>query len=493
VRTLRLLAHALRVARLGQLRTRAVRPVNRRRFPQPPSRRAFRRLDIGLWTTSAFAAADLVAGDGAVTVLAKTFAFPFTQWSLPGEPRLRRFHAQYGDEVLGWARRGEVAAAQAALEDWRAANPPRPGDAWHPYTVSTRVGNWIAALSLAPELASSATVESLRRQLAYLDRNVEDDVLGNHVIRNARALVLGGAALDERRWLEQGLALLRRELPEQVLPDGGHYERSPVYHLVVLRDLLEVREATGEGWLEEPIERMRRFAAALTRPDGRPALFNDGALDLAPALDLPAAPEGLAVFPETGYVVVRRGRIWLAFDCGPPAPAFLPAHAHADALSFQLWVDGRPAVVDPGAFTYEPGPDRDWFRSTPAHSTLAVGGRDQFELWGAFRAGPLPQVRLLSADPLEAEVVANGVTHRRHVVFDAETLEIDDEVSSGGSALVESLPLAPEAALDVEPAHDPAEGWLAEHMLARVPITILRYTAPQGPRAGWRLRLPSAQ
>src|SRR5207248_6384086 len=95
----------------------------------------------------------------------------------------------------------------------------------------------------------------------------------------------------------RGIELLRRELGEQVLPDGGHYERSPAYHLVVLRDLLEVQAASPHSWLAEAIEGMRAFAAALARPDGAPALFNDGTVD-APVLELPDAPEGMSVFPD---------------------------------------------------------------------------------------------------------------------------------------------------------------------------------------------------
>src|SRR5262249_53246851 len=132
-------------------------------------------------------------------------------------------------------------------------------------------------------------------------------------IRNARALVLGGAVLGDPSLRRHGEQLLRRELPEQILADGGHYERSPAYHLVVLRDLLEIRHAGRNDWLDEPVERMRRFAAGLSRPDGAPALFNDGALDLAPPLDLPEPERGLSVFPDTGYVVLRQDGVWLAF------------------------------------------------------------------------------------------------------------------------------------------------------------------------------------
>jgi hypothetical protein len=499
VTRLRLYLYALRVARRRQLRARASRPLRRRRFPQPSSRGALRSLDVPLWKTRAFAGADAVAGDGEVELLGKRFAYPLADWSLPGEPRLRRFHAHYGDEVLGWARLGDEEAARRALDAWRTANLPRPGDAWHPYPLATRVGNWIAALSIAPALATSAAVESLRRQLAHLERNVEDDVLGNHVIRNARALVLGGIALDEPRWRRTGVDLLRREVPEQVLADGGHYERSPVYHLVVLRDLLEVREATGDGWLDDPIERMTRFAAALARPDGRPALFNDGSLDLAPELELPAPPDGSAVFPETGYVVLRDGGLWLAFDCGPPSPPFLPAHAHADALSFQLWVDGEPVVVDPGTYTYEPGPERDWFRSSRAHSTVTIDGRDQFELWGAFRTGPLPRVTLVSTGPPAAEVVARGIRHVRSIDVRSGSVEIDDDVAGSGHVeLAASVPLAPGRESAVEPGAGAADvrfepGWLSELMFERKAIQVARISTSRTlpARMSWGLRLRS--
>src|SRR5439155_16691925 len=174
--------------------------------------------------------------DGAIELLGRRLPYPPADWNPVGLERLRRFHLHYGEEVLGLARCGDAEGAGRAVHAWIAGNPPARGDGWHPYPLSTRVGNWIAAASLLPELADASFADSLWRQLVYLERNVEDDVLGNHVIRNARALVLGGRAFGSERLERRGRALLERELPEQVLPDGGHYERSPVYHLLVLRD-----------------------------------------------------------------------------------------------------------------------------------------------------------------------------------------------------------------------------------------------------------------
>ena len=452
--------HALRVARMRQLRARVLRPFNRRRFPggEPPSEASPIPLARELWASQAFEAS-----------------------SPPdASTRLGRFHRQYGDDVLAAARAGDLAEARRLVATWIEAHPPHVGDAWHPYPLSTRAGNWIAALTLLPDLASPELSRSLWRQLQRLRVNVEDDVLGNHVIRNARALVLGGISFGAADLTRQGIELLRRELPEQVLRDGGHYERSPSYHLVVLRDLLEIHAASPHSWLTEAIERMETFAAALMRPDGAPALFNDGTVD-APRLELPEAPEGLSVFADSGFVVVREGPLWLAFRCGPASPDFLPAHAHADALSFQLWWRGRPVLVDPGTFTYEPGAERDWFRSTRAHSTVAVDGRDQFRLWGAFRSGALPKVSLRYArdQAVEASVVLRGrVRHVRRIEWSGNDVFVVDQLEGKGRHRVESRlvwapgPPAVEFALHGAGELTSEDGFVSELFGERVPTAI---------------------
>lgn len=473
-----LILHGLRSARPRQLRARLLRPLRRGRFPAGP-RTQFRPLEAGrlLWSSPAFEHQELpAAGRGT---------------------RLYAFHRHYGEDVLAHARAGDPAAARRAIEAWIAANPPRRGDAWHPYTVSTRAGNWIAALSLLPDAQSEPAVASLRDQLAYLAGNVEDDILGNHVVRNARALALGGAAFGHAPWLEGGVELLARELPEQVLPDGGHYERSPVYHAVVLRDLLEIEIVTGGKG--DHVRRMQRFAADACAPNAVPAPFNDGPRELAPHLDVPEPRDGASVFADTGYVFWRAPGAWLAFDCGPPAPPFLPPHAHADCLSFQLWLGGTPAIVDAGTFTYEPGPDRDWFRGTRAHATVQLDGRDQFTLWGAFRAGPMPRVELLEASDGSAAASvqwSSGPRHTRTIRWSPDAVEVHDRVDGSGRHLVESrLPLAPGARVEVE-AHDGAHvrerGWLSERLFERteIDVAVQRVERALPVELGWTIRAP---
>jgi Heparinase II/III-like protein/Heparinase II/III N-terminus len=473
--------HALRAAKPRQLRARALRPLRRRKFPggDPPRALAPIPAAAALWRSPAFA---------------------------PTEPpdagtRLGRFHRQYADDVLEAARRGDGDEAARLLGTWIDAHPPHNGDAWHPYPLSTRVGNWIASATLLPQLVTEDVSRSAWRQLRRLERNLEFDVLGNHLIRNVRALVLGGVAFGVPELARKGVDILRSELEEQVLSDGGHYERSPSYHLVVLRDLLEIQAASPHAWLGDVIERMREFSSALQRPDGSPALFNDGTVD-APRLDVSEPPAGVATFEESGFVVVRDGALWLAFRCGRSAPDFLPPHAHADALSLQLWWEGRPLLVDPGTSTYETGAVRDEERSTRAHSTVTVDGRDQFRLWGAFRSGPIPEVRLryVRSGAIEASVLLpRGVRHVRRVEWDAaagEVLVLDALEGKGRHEVMSRLCWAPIATAFELEAMGGAEvttvpAYTAERFGERVEATatVARLRARLPVELGWRLRL----
>jgi uncharacterized heparinase superfamily protein len=226
-----------------------------------------------------------------------------------------------------------------------------------------------------------------------LRRCVEHDIGGNHVLRNASALAVGGACCGDRSAWRRGQRVLVRELPLQVLPDGGHEERSPSYARLILGDLedvVEVERRAGRAPSAEILAAVARLGDALrslTGPDGMLPRLND-------AWDgpwFPRSPAAVAELPDTGYVTLRDGEDQVVLDVGPLCPPHLPPHAHADALSFQLWADGDPVVIDAGTGSYAP-PDRAWARSTGSHATVAVDGQDQCTFWGPFRASQLPRV-----------------------------------------------------------------------------------------------------
>ena len=76
---------------------------------------------------------------------------------------------------------------------------------------------------------------------------------------------------------------------------------------------------------------------------------------------------------------------FLIVDAGPVCPDYLPAHAHADMLNYELVIRGRRVIVDSGVYEYQAGAWRDYFRSTRAHNTVEINRENQSEVWSSFR------------------------------------------------------------------------------------------------------------
>jgi uncharacterized heparinase superfamily protein len=330
-----------------------------------------------LWREVASTARGREIGEGRFTFLNETRVRP--SWDQPDAPRLWRFHLHSFD----YARELEPHVFRELAHSWIDANRGLRGDGWHPYTISLRVVNWCEAL-LA--FGDDETIRaSIYAQAAFLARHLEHDVRGNHLLENARALIRAGAFFDERRWLARGADVLRVEVPEQVLADGGHFERTPAYHVRVLQVLEDVATYVPEPWLTSAIERMRAFLAAIVPPNGRLPLIKDTTLDARVA---PSKSHSIHL-ADSGFAVIRddaRGDFLIA-DFGRVCPDYLPAHAHADMFSFELTIGGQPIIVDSGVYEYAEGEWRTWFRSTAAHNTVEIGGRDQSEMWASFRVG----------------------------------------------------------------------------------------------------------
>ncbi|MFO1266416.1 MAG: heparinase II/III family protein [Rubrivivax sp.] len=105
-----------------------------------------------------------------------------------------------------------------------------------------RIVNWIKWF-LAGEPAQAPWLASLAVQARWLAQRLEWHLLGNHLFANAKALFFAGLFFEGREadeWLATGARILERELPEQVLDDGGQFERSPMYHALALEDVLDL-------------------------------------------------------------------------------------------------------------------------------------------------------------------------------------------------------------------------------------------------------------
>ena len=407
-------------------------------------------------------------------------------WNNPRWPRLWLYHLHYFDDLNATNAAARAVWHQAWIERWIRENPAVAGAGWEPYPLSRRVVNWIKFL-LRGGASGQAIIDSLATQARWLLRRLEWHLGGNHLIANARALIFAGAFFqgpEPDQWLERGRTLLTGQLKEQILPDGGHYERSPMYHALVLEDLLDSCNILRCYGYDVPpswhacAHSMRTWLAAMVHPDGEIAFFNDAAFGMAAApaqlehyahrLLLPprAVAEGSVLLTDSGYARLSVADALLLADCGAIGPDHLPGHAHADTLSFELSLGAERVLVNSGTSLYEVGSERLRQRGTAAHNTVVVALENSSEVWHAFRVARRARIRdvTFSADPQAPSVWAthDGYArlgrqnlHARSWQLRAGSLRIEDSISGAPAAAVAHFHLHPQLTLA---AHDPAEG-----------------------------------
>jgi uncharacterized heparinase superfamily protein len=147
---------------------------------------------------------------------------------------------------------------------------------------------------------------------------------------------------------------------------------------------------------------------------------------------------------QSGYARLKRGPAVLLADAGPVGPDYLPGHAHADTLCFELSLQGQRICVNSGTSTYEPSDLRKFQQSTRAHNTVAVNGADSSEVWGAFRVARRARAVVEILQPGNDEDMLSAVhdgycrlpgrpVHRRTWRLDSGGLRVEDEISGKGT------------------------------------------------------------
>ncbi len=461
----------------GRLAFRLARP--RPRTGPPPAQRTW----SGPWVQPAARAPSLISPT-CLRLLNVEGDIDALGWCGPGAEKLWRYNQHYFDDLNALDAGQRRNWHDMLVQRWMAQNPPGAGDGWEPYPASLRIVNWIKAAASGWPMPDGAW-HSLAVQARWLTQRLEWHLLGNHLFANAKALVFAGLAFEgpeAEGWLQQGLKILAEQLPEQVLSDGGQFERSPMYHALALEDVLDLinaaraaavpaLEGDSAAW-QQVAGKMLSWLRLMTHPDGKLARFNDSADGIAPAnaeleryaagLGVAAeasalgmvgaafAQDGLIHLADSGYVRVVRGPAVAILDLAPVGPDYLPGHAHADTLSFELSVHGCLLVVNGGTSCYGTSPRRLHERGTAAHSTVEVAGHNSSEVWSGFRVGRRARVHDIQVAADRVSACHDGYAwlqsrpmHRRAWHFGDDGLVVDDEVSTPSLPAVARYHLGP--------------------------------------------------
>lgn len=349
------------------------------------------------------------------------------------------------------------------IVNWTKNNPPGTPLSWDPYPISFRIRYTLSACAMwgwnDPQI-----LESVWTQIQYLYRSLEFHLLGNHIIQNLCGLLVG-VEVFSLPFKNEILRLLKKELKEQILEDGGHYERVPMYHYHVLIDLLwlvAVLDPIPE-FLIHTITKMLKFASNINLSDGNFPQFGDSAFYHLPnweeisyvakrllniELNNEKLSTGLIKLPDSGYYIFsyhkknklnhsknNKPYVELVIRAGKTGPDYQLAHAHSDQLSYEMLINGIRFVVDSGIHGYAGSPLRPFQRSSRAHNIVCFDEVEQLETWGVFRVARRGKCEV-------EKVISDGETfkfhgtyhfytgekHKRIIEFNYPILSIRDEI-----------------------------------------------------------------
>lgn len=322
----------------------------------------------------------------------------------------------------------------------------------------------------------------------------------NHTIVEAYGVGVAALVFSEERWLEAVEELLVSEVEKQTFCDGVNKEEALHYQLFVMEALCILAHCYRSASRPFPPELKKQTVAManyvrncfvsdnlyvhfgdddegvlLNFSSSKPSYpeyvlslvsleFGDESVRWVDSISSAATIQWLystdqklsvsncdlvpldsfAYYPEGGVSILREGTIVLAFDHGPLGFGSLSAHGHADALSVQLFVNGNPVLVDPGTYIYNYDSSyRNHFRSTRAHNTICVDGKNQSVMEGPFLWGKKANCKVCDYERDELSILAmhdgygeNG--HARRVSLKGNCVFLEDRFEVSPTSTVSS-------------------------------------------------------
>jgi len=391
-------------------------------------------------------------------------------WKITNVPDLWIYNLHYFDDLNALNSSDREDFLKKLLSDWIKNNKQFSSIGWDPYPLSLRLVNIIKWIIKGNHPDKELTT-SIKKQYVWLSKRIEWHILGNHLFANAKALFFGSLFFENKnnsKILKKSLKIINKELKEQILNDGGHFELSPMYHGIVLEDLLDIINLSMQfpkiidknqiiSW-KNIASNMIKWLENMSHPDEKIAFFNDSAFGISQEkanLINYAKTLGIKIIQESnkgklvcnhmkdsGYISINNDIGNLYIDVANIGAKYLPGHGHADVLSFELSINKNRVFVNSGTSTYDESSSlRLLQRGTSFHNTVVINDMNSSDVWRSFRVGrrASPFNLKITKDNKQVSVecshdgyrnIKSNPTHTRKWIIETQSIEINDRVDN---------------------------------------------------------------
>lgn len=326
-------------------------------------------------------------------------------------------------------------------------------------------------------------------------------IAGNHYLSDIAGLFFIAVYCpffkESKRWLDFCIKELTKEINIQIYEDGCDFEASTSYHRLVLEmffycNLLADRaDISLPKKFKDKLKKMFNVSLYCIKPNGmvpqvgdndsgrflvfanRPILEHKYLSIFAaiyytdfnfkfPSFNfdeeafwvfgkrgkkiydkLPSRTKSLAskAFPDAGWYIIRHDNDYCFISCSTNGQNGIGGHAHNDKLGFELMLEGKDVIVDPGTYVYASYPkDRNKFRSTEYHNTVKFDGYEQNEISEKYMFSLPDRVKIKDADLkvtddkiiFQGEIQYLDFIHKRMITLDKKSggWQITDNIFS---------------------------------------------------------------
>lgn len=384
------------------------------------------------------------------------------------------------------------------LNIWIDQNPIGCGIGWEPYPTSLRIVNllkaWMGGLNL-----EERHLKNIYQQSSHLALNLEKDILANHYFVNLKAMLFSGLIFGNHDWINIGSKGLEKEINEQINESGFNFELSPMYNALMLVDILDIYNLVGsfenksldniKNTLKKIIPKTLIANNAMRHPDGGVSFFNDSTCNVAPenklikdyanklGFQVPDDRKKISFeykYIHGGYHIVENEFQKLIFDTANIEPSYQPGHAHASTLSFEYSIGKSRFIVNSGISRYGRGAQREYERSTRAHSTVEIDEKSSSQVWSGFRVAKRAKILKSEANSLPDGFIMSGshdgynrifkrCIHNRDIQISQNSLTIKDSIDGSYSNAISRFFFHPD--LEIKDTKENIEVYNDEYIL----------------------------
>lgn len=384
-------------------------------------------------------------GDFNFKFLNLDYSFSEIDWNFSGHGKLWTYNLNYFEFLL--QENLDREEGFSLIKDF-ISQKDQLKDALEPYPISLRCINWVKFLA-NHETVDSELDAKLYNDLKRLSSNLEYHIMANHYLENGFGLLFGAYYFKDDYLYQKAKKIIQSQLKEQILKDGGHYELSPMYHLIILHRVLDSFQLVSKNpWKDDKLEAELQNAAELMLgwisqiqfKNGDFPMVNDSTIGVAPSpKELMEYAKRMEIVPkkqalgDSGYRKLETESLELLFDVGQIAPSYQPGHSHADNLQILAYKNGLPVLVETGISTYEKNERRQNERSTSSHNTVTVNRLNSSEVWSGFRVGRHAKTTILEDSPLKISAKHNGyrrlgLEHQRTIEKVEQSVVVKDAI-----------------------------------------------------------------